>query len=353
MNDIREMIINTAEKIFRVHCTKEMLHDAEKGTWPQTLWKNIEELGFTTVGVDERDNGTGGTMGDALALLKMVGKYAVPLQLAETMMGNWLLSKSGMDIVNGPLTVAPVNREDLFHFDKSPDGWHLTGKAENIPFGRHASKIIIVGESEEGILVAAVDSNMCNFQEGTNIAGESRDQVRLENVFVTSEYVGHVPAPMHLETLYMWGALTRIAMMVGGLERILEMSVNYSMEREQFGKQIAKFQAVQQQLAVLAGEVEAAKIAGAYSVEFEDFEYKEKEIMMAKIRISQAVNKATAITHQIHGAMGITDEYPLHYYTRRLWSWREEFGNETQWAEELGNYIFDEGVENIWSVVLS
>lgn len=353
MNDIREMMVNTAEKLFRDHCTKELLHDAEKGVWPQKLWDKIEDLGFTTVGVEEEAGGTGGTIGDALSILKVLGKYGVPLPLAESMIGNWLMSISGKNTLSGMLTIAPVNIEDSFLFEKSTGGWIISGRARNIPFGRYTNKLVIIGDTEEGVMIAPVDSRQCIFQEETNIAGEPRDQVTLEKVFVSSEDVGKLPAPIHDETLYRMGALTRVAMMSGSLEKILEMSITYSMERQQFGKHIAKFQAIQQQLAILSGEVEAAKTATAYLVERVDSEFFQKEIMLAKIQVSHSVGRATSIAHQIHGAMGTTDEYPLHYFTRRLWAWREEFGNETQWASKLGQYILDEGPNNYWSVVLS
>ncbi|MGG1677224.1 acyl-CoA dehydrogenase family protein [Neobacillus sp. NRS-1170] len=353
MNDIREMMMNTAEKVFRDRCTKDLLHDAEKGLWPQGLWDIVEELGFTSLGVEEESGGTGGTLGDAFCVLHLAGKYGVPLPLAETLLGNWLLSKSGMFIEAGPLAIAPINRNDSFHFQKNEEGWLVTGEAQNIPFGRHSKKLIVIGTSEQGVLIAKIDSSQCHFQEGLGISCEPRDNVYMNKIQVSSWDAVPLPGKIHPESLYMCGALTRVALMAGSMERILEMSVNYSMERVQFGKPIAHFQAIQQQLAVLAGEVEAAKTASIYAYESENSEFMEKDIMMAKIRVSQAVGIVTSIAHQIHGAMGITDEYPLHYFTRRLWSWREEFGNESQWANQLGQYVLDKGADSFWSAVLS
>ncbi len=120
-------------------------------------------------------------------------------------------------------------------------------------------------------------------------------------------------------------------------------------ERNQFGRTIHRFQAIQQQLALLAGEYVAAGVASDYAVDAFQKRELSKEIAMAKIRINEAAGNVATIAHQIHGAIGFTFEHVLHQNTRRLWSWRDEFGTETEWGIELAEQIMVYGEKGIWS----
>ena len=151
-------------------------------------------------------------------------------------------------------------------------------------------------------------------------------------------------------------AAARTQQMAGALERILDQSVQYSLDRSQFGRPIAKFQAVQQNLAALAGEVAAASAAadGASEAIAEHgiaSDITAAQVAIAKIRVGDAAGSGAAIAHQVHGAMGFTYEHTLHHSTRRLWGWREEFGNETLWAERLGHMVAAAGADGLWPFV--
>jgi acyl-CoA dehydrogenase len=138
----------------------------------------------------------------------------------------------------------------------------------------------------------------------------------------------------------------------GALEKILEQSVQFALDRVQFGRPIAKFQAVQHNLATLAGEVAAASAAADAAAEAcarPDIAI--GEIAIAKVRAGEAAGTGAAIAHQVHGAMGFTYEHSLHHATRRLWSWREEFGNEAVWAARLGRMVAERGADGLWPFI--
>ena len=145
------------------------------------------------------------------------------------------------------------------------------------------------------------------------------------------------------------GAATRGLMMAGALESVLEMSVQYSLERSQFGRPISRFQAIQQQLAIMAGEVAASSMAG-HAIARAFVELDEVEIAIGKARIGEAVQVCTDIAHQVHGAMGYTMAHTLNHCTRRLWCWRDEYGNEKAWQLLVGRKFLGEGV-NLWSEI--
>jgi alkylation response protein AidB-like acyl-CoA dehydrogenase len=116
----------------------------------------------------------------------------------------------------------------------------------------------------------------------------------------------------------------------------------------QFGRPIAKFQAIQQQLALAAEQVAAAGVAVASAVVAADTSDLAFAAGSAKLRVGEAAGKVCDIVHQVHGAIGFTHEHRLHQLTRRLWSWRDEFGVESAWALELGRLMASQGADGIW-----
>lgn len=147
------------------------------------------------------------------------------------------------------------------------------------------------------------------------------------------------------------GAFAKICMAAGALDRILEMAIDYVNTREQFGRPLAKFQAVQQSLAVLAVEAAAVSSAGAGAALALDHGDAMFEVAAAKLRTNQAIGIGTAIAHQAHGAIGFTQEYPLHRFTRRLNHWRTECGNDRYWSEKLGADVVKIGADGLWAEI--
>jgi acyl-CoA dehydrogenase len=353
MSEIRNMLIETANKILKDFCTKELVMEAEKGNWPADLWNVLEETGMTLVGISEEDGGVGGDIGDALSLLKAAGKYAAPIPLAETIIANWLFASAGNEVFTEAVTVAPVRYEDQVVFEKVPDGWAVSGKARDIPWARDVKEIVLFGKTGDGKpVVSSVPVENCQLFQGENLAGEPRDEVIFPDIFIPEEKVA---ANVQVNENDYWniGTLTRIVMMAGALEKVLELSVTYANERSQFGRAIGKFQAVKQQLAVMAGEVVASATAAESAMEAFSKGTIKNEAAMAKIQVGEASTLVTKIAHQVHGAMGFTDEHPLHLSTRRLWSWRDEYGTESHWCDSLGGKVLENGAENLWPMITS
>jgi alkylation response protein AidB-like acyl-CoA dehydrogenase len=132
--------------------------------------------------------------------------------------------------------------------------------------------------------------------------------------------------------------------------------VEYANERVAFQRPIAKFQAVQHNLARLAGEVAVAIAASASAADaiaaneaFDDGVF--LEAASAKIRVAEAAGEGALIAHQVLGAIGFTREHTLHRFTRRLWAWRDDFGNESAWAAKLGSLIAAKGSDGLWPML--
>ncbi len=232
----------------------------------------------------------------------------------------------------------------------------ISGSARAVPLATETAHLAILAEADDGPRVALVETAACAVIEGRNLAGEPRNEVRLDAVAPLR--VAPAPDGLDKDALQMMGAAVRSAEMAGALQALLDITVEYSGERVAFERPIAKFQAVQHNLARLAGET-AAAIAATGSVA-DAIERSDSfdagvflEVASAKIRVGEAAGEGAAIAHQVMGAIGFTQEHILHRYTQRLWSWRDDFGDESRWAVRLGETIAAGGADQLWATVAS
>jgi acyl-CoA dehydrogenase len=346
MNDSTDnIIVDTATRIFQDLCEPNTVNEAEKGIWPKPLWAALEESGLPLTWVPEELGGAGATLADGFAVLRVAGRFAAPVPLAETLIAGWLLVQAGISVPNRPLTIAPVHVDG--RIELRPDGT-LKGRARRVPFARNAGHIAVLVQRAGEPAVALVAAAGLPIGQSTSLAGEPRDDVSFDGV--TPEAVK--PVAVDEDRLVGFGAAVRVQQMAGALEKILDQSVQYALDRVQFGRPIAKFQAVQHNLAMLAGEVAAASAAADAAAEACTMpEFAMSEIAIAKVRCGEAAGTGAAIAHQVHGAMGFTYEHSLHHATRRLWSWREEFGNEAVWAAHLGRMVAERGADGLWPFI--
>jgi acyl-CoA dehydrogenase len=344
------IITDTATKIFQDLCEPDVVNKAEKGEWPTALWDALEESGLPLTWVSDEYGGAGAELADGFAVLRVSGRFAVPVPLAETLLAGWLLAEAKIAAPSGPMTIAPVHEDG--NITVGADG-KLSGRARHVPFARSAEHIAVVATQNGQPVIALVAAKDATVSPGVGLSGEPRDTVSFDGATALALQ----PAPgLDPAKFTLIAAAARSQQMAGALERILEQSVQYSLDRSQFGRPIAKFQAVQQNLAALAGEVGAASAAadGAAEAIAEHgiaSDITAAQVAIAKLRVGDAAGTGAAIAHQVHGAMGFTYEHTLHHSTRRLWGWREEFGNETVWAERLGRMVAAAGADELWPFV--
>ena len=143
-------------------------------------------------------------------------------------------------------------------------------------------------------------------------------------------------------------AFARACQIAGALDAALALSIAYANERQQFGRPLGKFQAVQQSLASFACEAAAANCAAMGAAQALDRGNAEFEVAAAKLRANRAVEMGTSVAHQVHGAIGFTEEYALAPLTRRLWQWRSEYGNDAYWSARLGSKVIAQGADRFW-----
>jgi acyl-CoA dehydrogenase len=344
--ELGSLLADTVGRLFGALATKELIESSEKGAWPEKLWRALEEGGLTLPLVSEDAGGAGGTWLDAHVVVRAAGRHTAPVPLAETIIAGWLLSRAGLDVPLGPLTLAPVRAAERLTLARGGGGFSLSGTATRVPWGRHAGHVVSLTELDGQATVALVAAGGARVTEDTNLAREPRDTL----VFDAVPVVAAAPAPgVALDAIRLHGAMARAAQMAGALDSCLEQAVRYATERKQFGRPIGSFQVIQQNLAVLAGHVAASGIAAESAFRAADRGDARFEVAVAKIRVGEAAGVGAGIAHQAHGAIGFTYEHSLHFATRRLWSWRAEFGSESAWARELGQAVAARGADALWT----
>jgi len=331
MSEMKDMILEVAERMLADRVTKDVVDVLEKGDWAKDIWTLFKENGMVDVALSEEHGGAGGDLDDLLNLVRLTGKYAAPIPFAETTFANLLLETANLAAVDKIATYSL--QEGLILQDD-----RISGTLQNVPWARYANYLVAFVKSNLGVQVALIDLGDVTIKPSCNLASEPRDTVILNNASATLSSVLSEEQILHVQSIE---TAFKIALMTGAIEKINDLSVQYSKEREQFGRPIHRFQLVQLQISQLAGEtaiaiaafnnVCAAILANNYL----------HEIAYARIRFEDAITTVATVSHQLHAAIGTTHEYALHQYTRRLWSWRDEGTNCDFWSEHIADYLLN------------
>ena len=348
------IVAETAARIFADLADPQTINAAKTDAWKKPLWDALAQAGLTLAWVPEDLGGAGAGLADGFEVLAVAGRYAAPVPIAETLLAGWLLTQAKITSPEGAMTIAPMRPTDKIAVNA--DGT-LTGRARGVPFARDAAHIAVLAHGAKGAAVALVDVKSCRIGEIRGISGSTVYDITFDKAKPVK--LADAPKGFDQSSLMLMGATARSLATSGALEAILAISVKYSGERVAFEKPIGKFQAVQHNLARLAGEMAAATtaatsaadaIANAKSLNDPGIYL---EAASARIRSAEAATEGTAIAHQVHGAIGYTTEHILHRFTRLLLTWRDDFGNESQWAVELGNRVAAGGADELWPLVAS
>jgi acyl-CoA dehydrogenase len=346
------IVAETAARIFADLADPQTINNAKTDAWKANLWRALEDAGLTLAWVPDTLGGAGANLSDGFEVLGVAGRFAAPIPIAETLLAGWLLSNAGITSPQGAMTVAPTRPMDRVVLNV--DGT-LSGRARGVPFATDTAHLAVLAYDSTGAYVALIPTSAARITAGRTLAGDPLCDV----VFDRAKPLQVAPSGNVDQTAFLlMGCTVRAVETAGALEAILAMAVRYANERVAFERPIAKFQAVQHNLARLAGEVSAAMMAsGSAADTLSSIETFDETVFLeaasAKIRASEAAQEGSAIAHQVHGAIGFTKEYILHRFTLRLLSWRDDFGNESHWAVELGNRIAKRGADELWPLLAS
>ncbi|MCX7567979.1 acyl-CoA/acyl-ACP dehydrogenase [Sulfitobacter sp. F26169L] len=345
MSEFKDILIDQTTRVLKDYCNHEVIEAADN-TWPDALWDALAKIELPLALVDPDAGGAGADLDDVGALIRLSGNFAAPVPIGDTMVANWLWSVAGGAPVAGPVVIVPDSGSICTH-DSAGRSTTLDGTLCGVPWGQNASILTVAGNTL--ILIPAGGDAACEQQH--NIAGDPRPDLTFFNVTLDADHTRPLPEGWDSSTLEEYGALIRSAQMVGAMDRALALAVEHANMRNQFGRPLAKFQAIQQQLAVAVEQVASAAAAldGALAATSNsaDFGF---AVAVAKVITGRAATSVAAIAHQVHGAIGFSREYDLQHVTRRLWAWREEYGAELLWQRRIGKRVLA-GKGRIWDFI--
>ena len=343
----QDLVVETVRDILTAH--EPFVLTADR-TWDAGLWSALADAGLTGVGLPEEAGGSGGELADAVAVVATLARGAAAVPVAEQLL------VAGPAVLAADLTLPPVDEPLSVAVDgavsaaASDDGdgpgrWTLTGTATDVPWTGVAQHLLVLASSAVGPVLGLVDVAGRDVSRAANLAGEPRGSYVFAGVAATGALLTETQA-QELRARY---ALARAVQLSAALEEVLAWTVRYAGEREQFGRPLARFQAIQMELAEMAGEVTA--VAALVDAAVQATERGESLVLAAaaaKVRAGAAVEVVARLAHQVHGAIGFTQEHRLHHLTRRCWSWRDEGGTELAWSRVLGAGLLADGPDALW-----
>lgn len=298
------------------------------------LWRTLDENGFIRLCAAEALGGMGLPLADALPLVELSGRSALPAPFGDSVLAHAILSEVGFKAPEARVGIALGQQGILPHATQCTHALALNGPSK-------APMLTLYAISRETVEpFPKMEDGMGTF-----------DTASAEVVFdtIAPDWLTH-------EAINALGAVVRSAQMAGALRAVLEITLSHTAEREQFGRPLTKFQAIQHYLSNIA--CEAAAAAAALELAGDALRDDAKltgpalrDIGIAKLRCGQAASVVAAAAHQAHGALGFTREYKLGCFTRRLWQWQDEFGSETEWALYLGRNIAANPSGRLWGRV--
>lgn len=340
MSETGALLVEMTGRLLAEQFDDAAMRAARADGWTQSGWDAAAGQGLPLALV-EGEQGFGIPIEEGLALIGPLGRHAVPLPLAETMIGNALLARAGLPVAEAVLALVPEGQGVTL--EQNGTAWHATGEADRIAWGRQADALLV----EDRGTIALVTSGFRTVGHGSNMALMPRDRIAVDS----AAQAAPVPGISLLEA----GALVRALAMTGALQTVAELTVAHVTARVQFGRALSAFQAVQHSLARLASEAAAASAAADLAADAFAVSSPQTGIAIAaaRVRIAEAAGTAIGLAHQLHGAIGFAEEHRLHWFTTALWSWRDEFGSTALWTRRLGQAVLAHDKAGYWPFITS
>lgn len=273
---------------------------------PDALWEALEENGLTRIWVPEADGGFDMAAVEGFGLMRLAGAQGTVVPVAETLLATWFLTEAKLPVPEGPMSIA------------------IEGFRRAVVFGGDVGHIVRV----RGRSVSLHRGGLPQFP------GVMDDPAGDASCLADAISAGAMPS----EGALLLATLARAVQISGALDALLTATIAFAEQREQFGRSLSKFQAVQHLLSEMGSEAAAvsAIVDTAVMTVRRGMAPDLTMIASAKCRAGQAATIVSEHAHQVHGAIGYTEEFGLARLTRRLWQWRDDFGGEAFWAEALG-----------------
>ncbi len=370
-DESQQMLKNSAREFLEQECPTSLvraMEEDERGYTPE-LWQKIADLGWLGLALPEQYGGMGLTYFDLVLLLEEMSRAMLPGPFFATMvLGGMTTLVGGTEaqkqeylpkIAKGDIIVTLALTEPSATYE--PSGIQTAAKAQDssyvlngtklfVPDAQVADSLIVAartqgsGDPAQGITLFLVDAKApgITITPLKTIAADKQAEVELKDVTVpASAVLGQVDQGWTtIARILEMAAVGKCAEMLGGADRVLEMTVDYVKERVQFGRPIGSFQAIQHHCANMATDVEGCRYV-AYQAAWRVSENlpAAREVAIAKAWVSDAYQRVCALAHQSHGAMGFTKEYDLQLFTRRAKVAETVYGDSDYHREQVAQSL--------------
>jgi len=365
LNDEQTMLRDTAKDFVAEHAPvshMRALRDAKDETgFSRDLWKSFAEMGFTGILIGENDGGLGLGHVEAGIVLEEIGRNLSPspflttaVAAVEALKGSAHAAKYFPGILSGETVAALAIDESAKHRDaiglkaeRSGNGFKLSGKKQFVTYGHVADLLIVAARTggsaadAEGITLFAVDRSAAGVTASPERLADSSLAARIEfdNVEIDADAViGEIDAGRDpLDRLLRAGRTGASAELLGVGGGAMDMTVGYLKERKQFGVTIGSFQALQHRAAHLYSEMEVARAAVLKAAQLLDqgSHRADHAVSVAKAMTALATTLSVQEGVQMHGGIGMTDEYDIGFYMKRARVLAEMFGDANFHADKL------------------
>ena len=356
LTEDQEMLRSMARDFIEQETPRTFVRDMEEDDrgFTAEMWQKIAQVGWLGLIVPEEHGGTGQSLVDLGILMEEVGHGVMPGPFFNTALVTVGILDAGSDaqkaeylprIAAGDLIATAAILEPYSRLDAnginlqataSGDSYTLNG-AKMFVENAHAADYLLVaartgGSGEDGVTLLLVDaqSNGVSVDKLKTIATDNQCEVTFNNVSVPAANVlgeaGNGWSVLRL--LLQKGAALRCTQMVGALQEVLDMTVEYVKNRVQFGRPIGSFQAIQHYCANMATDVDGSRFITYQAIwRLGEGLPSDLEVSSAKAWVSDSAQRVAATAHQCHGAIGFTQEHDLQLFTRRLKAWEVSFGD--------------------------
>lgn len=290
----------------------------------QKVWDALQTSGFLDVLVPEQAGGAGLGWSDAWQVLFAVGRHGLPLPVGATLYARAVMAGLELTPLNDLITMSGFVQH-------GPDGVMLV---RDLPAARLAQYAMV--QDHDTIYMLPLSEATLTDMGGPGCFDAQASWARS---VVNQSVLGTVERDRLSGGL----ALALAAQIAGAADRALALTLQYANERSQFGKPIGKFQAVQQQLAQMAQWVFSARMASQIGAQSKDWRIAMLPAAIAKTQASAVAAPIAEVAHAVHAAIGITAEYDLQLYTRRLYEWARLGGGQPHWARYVGQQAAPSG----------
>lgn len=347
-SNLGQIAVATAERIFSQTVTRQSLDRAAEGAWLADLWQVVSDNGIPLALVDEASGGFGLDIDDGLQIVRLAGRHAVPLPIAETMAANHLLAHCGMAPAEGPLSMIVSGPAAPLRLTRKNDTtWHVEGQGGHVPWPDHADGLVAHARLDGAeYLVCLPKGAWTKAETFTSTAGHPAARVTIDTDLDAAN-----AAPLDgPDALLLAGAAIRTIAMAGAAQKVFDLTSDYATTRKQFGRPLSRFQVIQHDLAKMASAVAVTSACADMAAAAFSAPDGAAAIATAKARTGEAVGLIAGLAHQIHGAIGVSQEYDLQHFTRLLWSLRDDFGAERYWQARLAGLALGHA-EGPWAFI--